>query len=221
VVETGWPKTDLLFRPPAGTPNPWAAGWPTPRPLILFASTFTRSLSAAPRLIGAIRTVADGGPWNWLVTLHPKMPTEIVREYRACAGPQLRYAETDDVVPLFRAADVMVSDTSSAVHEFLLQHKPVVTFRNACPGPHLIDIADPDRLRQAIERALARPEELMREIVAFAESIHPYRDGKSSERVLAATHEFIAHRRGRLRPKPLNLWRKLQLRRRLGYYHWH
>jgi CDP-glycerol glycerophosphotransferase (TagB/SpsB family) len=220
VVETGWPKTDPLFRDLAGAPNAWSSGWPTPRPLILFASTFTRSLSAAPRLIGAIRDLAERGPWNWLVTLHPKMSPDIVRDYRSCEGPRLRYAETDDVVPLLRAADVMVSDTSSAVHEFLLQHKPAVTLRNACPGPHLIDIGAPDRLQGAIEQALARPPELIREIVAFAERIHPNRDGRSSERVLEATHEFIAHHRGRLKPKPLNLWRRIQLRRRLGYYHW-
>jgi CDP-glycerol glycerophosphotransferase (TagB/SpsB family) len=220
VVETGWPKTDPLLRAPEGTPNSWSMDWSTPRPLILFASTFTRSLSAAPRLNRAIRALAESGSWNWLVTLHPKMPAEVVRAYRSCEGPHLRFAETDDVVPLLRAADVMVSDTSSAVHEFLLQHRPAVTLRNACPGPHLIDIDAPDRLQEAIARALTRPPELMREIVAFAESIHPYRDGRSSERVLEATHEFIAHRRGRLRPKPLNLWRRIQLRRRLGYYHW-
>ncbi|MHC4429992.1 MAG: CDP-glycerol glycerophosphotransferase family protein, partial [Planctomycetota bacterium] len=143
-----------------------------------------------------------------------------VRAYRALEGDHLRYAETDDIVPLLRAADVMVSDTSSAVHEFLLQHKPAVTLRNARPGPHLIDISHPDRLENAIERALTRPPELMREIGSFADSIHPYRDGRSSERVLEATHEFIDDLQGRLAPKPLNLWRRFALRRRLGYYHW-
>ena len=113
-----------------------------------------------------------------------------------------------------------MADTSSIVHEFLLQHRPVVTLGNALPGPHLIDIRDPDRLGESIERALTRPPELMQAIAAFSEAIHPFRDGRSSERVLRATREFIAEQRANLEPKPPNLWRKLQLRRRLGYYHW-
>jgi len=220
VVETGWPKTDPLFRPAAGKTNPWRADWATDRPLILLASTFTRALSAAPHLVETVRDLASRGPWNWLVTLHPKMSAEVVAAYRALEGPGLRFAETDDMVPLLQAADVMVSDTSSAVHEFLLLHKPVVTFRNARPGPHLIDIADPGRLEGAVAHALERTPERMREVVAFAERIHPCRDGWSSERVLEATHEFIDRVQGTLRPKPLNFWRRLQLRRRLGYHHW-
>jgi CDP-glycerol glycerophosphotransferase (TagB/SpsB family) len=220
VVETGWPKIDPLFRPGRGEPNPWRADWSSERPLILFASTFTRSLSAAPRAAGTIRDLAARGRWNWLVTLHPKMPQDVVRAYRALEGPHLRYAETDDIVPLLRAADAMVSDTSSAVHEFLLQHKPAVTLRNSCPGPHLVDVAEPAGLAGAVARALTHPPELMREVVAFADAIHPYRDGRSSERVLDATHEFIDEIQGRLERKPLNLWRKIQLRRRLGYCRW-
>jgi len=170
--------------------------------------------------VEAIRELAAGGPWNWLVTLHPKMDADLVAAYRRLEGSQLRFAETDDIVPLFRAADVMVSDTSSVVHEFLLQHKPVVTFRNARPGPQLIDISDPGQLRASIERALARPPELMREIAAFTDAIHPYRDGRSSERVLDATEQLLADGAVQRKPKPPNLWRKIQLRRRLGYYRW-
>jgi CDP-glycerol glycerophosphotransferase (TagB/SpsB family) len=220
VVETGWPKVDPLFRAPEEPANPWTVGWSAKRPLILFASTFTPSLSAAPRLLETIRELSAHGDWNWLVTLHPKMSPDIVRQYRALEGTHLRYAETDDIVPLLQAAEVMVSDTSSVVHEFLLQRKPVVTLCNARPGPHLIDIAEPGQLGPAVGHALGRPAQLMQEISAFAESIHPYRDGRSSDRVLEATHNFIEHGRSALKPKPLNLWRRLQLRRRLGYYRW-
>jgi hypothetical protein len=149
VVETGWPKTDPLFRSPPGALDSWRTDWPVARPLILFASTFTRSLSAAPRLLGTIRDLADRGAWNWLVTLHPKMPPDIVRGYRTLEGPRLRYAEADDVVPLLRAADVMVSDTSSVVYEFLLQHKPDAR-------GHGVRRFDPPVPRREVERAGAR-----------------------------------------------------------------
>ena len=220
VVETGWPKTDPLFLPPENGPTPWCAGWRDAAPLILFASTFTQSLSGAPYLLEPIRRLAAEGPWNWLVTLHPKMARDVVESYRALEGPRLRFVANDDIVPLLRAADVMVSDTSSVVHEFLLQEKPVITLRNASPGPYLIDIPEPAGLEAAIRRALERPPELMREIVSFAEAIHPYRDGRSSERVLEATHRLLDGSLGRLKRKPLNLWRRIRLRRRLGYYRW-
>jgi CDP-glycerol glycerophosphotransferase (TagB/SpsB family) len=220
VEETGWPKVDPLFDGRDRGPNPWAAGWAEERPILLYASTFTRGLSSAPALAAPIRRLSREGRWNWLVTLHPKMPGELVQAYEALEGPHLRFARTDDVLPLLQAADAMVSDTSSIVDEFLLLHKPAVTLRNRRPGPHLIDIQEPGELVQAIETALARPAELIGAIEEFAEAIHPYRDGRSSERVLQATHAFLDQHRARLRPKPVNLWRKVRLRRRLGYYHW-
>jgi CDP-glycerol glycerophosphotransferase (TagB/SpsB family) len=111
-----------------------------------------------------------------------------------------------------------VSDTSSALSEFLLTYKPVVTFKNRRPGPQLIDIDTAADLEPAIERALARPPELAEAIHQYAQRIHPYRDGNSSERVLEAVDQFIAHDALRLKPKPLNLLRKFKMERRLNYW---
>jgi len=219
VTQTGWPKLDPLFAPSAAA-DARAWGFAAAAPIVLYGSTFTQGLSSAPVLLETIRDLAASGPWNWLVTLHPKMPAEVVRAYRALDGPRLRFVETDDVLPLLRAAEVMLSDTSSILHEFLVQHRPVVTFRNARPGPFLLDVRAPADVRPALERAFARPPELLRAVATQAEAIHPYRDGRSSERVIEAVHDFIAHHRQRLKAKPLNLWRRLRVRRRLGYYRW-
>jgi CDP-glycerol glycerophosphotransferase (TagB/SpsB family) len=155
---------------------------------------------------------------SWIVTFHPKMNPATVARFRALEGEHLRYADDDNVLDLFPQADVMVSDTSSALSEFLLTGKPVVTFRNRRPGPQLLDIARPRDLEPAITRALARPPELMAAIRAFGDAVHPRRDGRSSERVLEAADAFVAAGGRNRRPKPLNLWRKLRIRWRLG--HW-
>lgn len=218
VTETGWPKVDPLFGDDGGAALRWREGWPTDRPVILYASTFTRSLSSAPAARDTVGELAATRRWGWIVTLHPKMPADVVASYRDLAGADVKFAEPEDVVSALRAADVMVSDTSSVVFEFLLQRKPAVTLRNARPGPHLIDIPDAAALPRALERALERPPELMQTIARFADSIHPYRDGASSERVLRATHDFLERHRADLKRRPWNLWRKLQVRRRLGYY---
>lgn len=218
VVETGWPKVDPLFGARSADASRWVEGWHDARPIVLLASTFTRSLSAAPRLVETVRRLRDRGEWRWLITLHPKMPADVTRAYRELENQDLRFAETDDVIPLLQAADAMVSDTSSILHEFLLQEKPVVTLRNARPGPYLIDVERPEQIEDALRRALQRPPELMRAIREFGDAIHPYRDGRSSRRVLEATHEFLERRRGTLRRKPINLWRRVQMRRRIGYW---
>ena len=59
-----------------------------------------------------------------------KMAAAVVEKYRSIQSDNLVFEDTDDIIPLLKAADVMVSDTSSVISEFLLQYKPVVTFRN-------------------------------------------------------------------------------------------
>jgi CDP-glycerol glycerophosphotransferase (TagB/SpsB family) len=211
VVETGWPKLDPLF---AGARRPV----PTDRPVVLFASTFTESISSARALRPTIARLAARGDWHWLVTLHPKMATDVVAAYRTMAGPHLEFVETDDILELYARADVLLSDTSSVVPEFLVQLKPVVTYRNRQPGPYLIDVTRAGEIEPALRRALSRPPELMAAIGAYARHIHPYRDGRSSERVLDATLACIAAGRTDLARKPFNLWRRLQARQRLAYW---
>jgi len=77
----------------------------------------------------------------------------------------------------------MVSDTSSVLSEFLLQGRPVVTFNNREPGPHLINITDPEFLEQSIEHGLTHPPDLMDRIQFYTNHIHSYPDGQSSFRV--------------------------------------
>ncbi len=211
VVETGWPKMDPLYWERDDIPH-------FERPVVLLGSTFTPRMSCALPLLETIERLSRSGKWQWLINLHPKMDSRVVSAYKKLQGEYLSFPDTDDVVSLLRSADVMVCDTSSILSEFMLQQKPVVTFKNQAPGSHLIDIDDPAKLEESIGRALTRPVELMFEIKKYTDMIHPYHDGKSSERVLAATDRLIERGIGHLKRKPLNLWRKFQLRKRLGYY---
>jgi CDP-glycerol glycerophosphotransferase (TagB/SpsB family) len=218
VAETGWPKLDPMFKRDAL--REIAGPLPPVRepPVILYHSTFSPSWSAAETLYEEVKRLSRDGRWKWIVTFHPKMPAETVARYKALQNEHLRFAEDDNILDLFPQVDMMCSDTSSALSEFLLTGKPVVTFRNRRPGPQLIDIDQADQFEPAIERALSRPPELMQAIAEFGQAIHPDRDGRSSERVLDAIDAFIAAGGRNRRPKPANLWRKLKLRRRIGYW---
>ncbi|HYW92096.1 MAG TPA: CDP-glycerol glycerophosphotransferase family protein [Gammaproteobacteria bacterium] len=213
VRETGWPKLDPFMDILSGEPPPVRRP-----PVILYHSTFSPSWSAAETLYDEVRRLSRDGRWRWIVSFHPKMAADTVARYRALENEYLTFAENDNILQLFPEVDVMCSDTSSALNEFLLTGKPVVTFRNRRPGPRLIDISDPGDFEPAIARALERPPELMQAIRDYAEAIHPYRDGRSSERVLEAIDDFIAAGARNRKRKPLNLWRKLKIRRRLGYW---
>ena len=119
---------------------------------------------------------------------------------------------------LFMRADSMLCDSSSIILEFMFLDKPVVTFRNSHPGPHLIDVDRPEKVGPALERALSRPEELMREIRAYTMHHEPHRDCRCSARVLDAVDDYIARGHAGLKRKPLNLIRKWKLRRQMRYY---
>jgi CDP-glycerol glycerophosphotransferase (TagB/SpsB family) len=218
VAETGWPKLDPMFKRDAL--REIAGQLPPVRepPAILYHSTFSPSWSAAETLYEEVKRLSRDGRWKWIVTFHPKMPAETVAGYKALQNEHLRFAEDDNILDLFPQVDMMCSDTSSALSEFLLTGKPVVTFRNRRPGPQLIDIDQVDQFEPAIARALSRPPELMQAIAEFGQAIHPDRDGRASDRVLDAIEAFIAAGGRNRRPKPANLWRKLKLRRRIGYW---
>lgn len=218
VVETGWPKLDPLFRDDGGASAALrvpAAG----RPVLLFGSTFTERLSAAPHLYDQIAADIARGEHYWLLTLHPKCSEDLFARYRALAGDNAAFIEPEQVMAAQRAADVLVSDTSSIVSEFVVQHKPVVTFRNRVPQPHMLDFDDAGQLPAMLAQAVNPAPALVAEIKRYADTIHPYRDGRSSERVIAATEAFLAGTLGPLTRKPFGAWtRGLQIRRELGYW---
>jgi hypothetical protein len=218
VVETGWPKLDPLFgaEDPLVSQLRMRAGG---RRVVMFASTFTERLSAAPHLYEAIAAQITTGEHYWLLTLHPKCTSELFQRYRALAGANAIFLETEDLISAERTADVLVADTTSVVSEFVVQCKPVVTFRNRAAKPHMLDFAEPALLPTMLERALAPTTALQTELAAYADAIHPYRDGRSSERVIAATEQLLNGELGPLRRKPMGAWlRALQIRHDLGYW---
>jgi CDP-glycerol glycerophosphotransferase (TagB/SpsB family) len=189
------------------------------KPVVLYAPTFTSYLTSAPALFESVRALVAAGRWHVLFQLHPKLEREWVERYRGLCGPQATWVQGPDALWALKTADVMLSDTSSIVWEFLLLGKPAVTFRNGEPGPYLLDVREPAQVAPALERARARPAPLMAEIERFGRAIHPARDGRSSERVLAAIDDLAAGRLGApARAKPFNAWRKLQMRWRLRYW---
>ncbi|WP_299489732.1 CDP-glycerol glycerophosphotransferase family protein [uncultured Shewanella sp.] len=215
VAETGWPALDPMFK--VEQKNPYQDS-NDPRPIVLFCSTFSRRLSCAPVIFEKIKALSSTGNYRWLVQFHPKMSKDIVQQYQSIESDNLRFIETDNVLPLLQAADVMLCDTSSVLIMFLLQAKPVIAFNNNTQSEHLIHINDEAEIEAAIEYALSRPDEVIRKIEAYCTQIHPQRDGLSSQRVLTATDELIEQGLSDLKAKPINFIRHIKMRKKLNYW---
>lgn len=215
VTETGWSKLDPLFGP-IGERSRALQAQTNGRPCVMYASTFTPALSAAPDMLEPLRQMIARGDRYWLLTLHPKCSRELFTAYRALAEQHPLHATflgTEHLLDMMRVADVLVCDTSSVIDEFAVQLKPVVTVRNRVPKPFMLNVDTPTEVDAAIRHALTRPDDLLAKIRAHADQIHPYRDGQSSERLLAAAQQF-AHDNTDIRiKKPLNLIRRHKARK--------
>ena len=210
VVETGWSKVDPLF--------PIEKKETLDRPVIMISSTFTTKLSLAKNndVVNEIKRLSKIGKWQFLCVLHPKMDQEIVDKFKLLENENFSYFDTTDLVPIFRKADIMFSDTTSAIPEFILQEKPVVTFRNNKPDDYLMNVIDVNEIEHTIENALTRPDHIIKNIREYIKYTHPYSDGKSSSRVIDATIDFLKTKK--IKRKPMNLVRKIKTRLKLKYY---
>ena len=109
---------------------------------------------------------------------------------------------------------MVISDTSSAVDESLLLGKPVITFNNSQPQDALINITAAEQLTNALEQALSFSDEQQLKINQYITQVHPFTDGNSAQRILAATAQIIETG---VMQKPLNLLRRYKIRKALNY----
>lgn len=210
VVETGWPKVDPLFPLESETVNSV--------PIIMISSTFTTRLSLAknPDAVEEIERLSKSGKWKFIAVLHPKMENEVVNRFKSMNNDHFHFYDTTDLIPLYKKADMMLSDTTSAITEFILQKKPVVTINNNKPARYMINITQTNEIEQALEYALSRPEKIMKNIDLFIQETHPYNDGESSRRVIDTCLDFLEH--DTIKSKPLNLIRRYKIRKKLKYF---
>ena len=212
VKETGWPKLDHLFN------TPKAEYFSDNKPTILFAPTFSPSLTSAPFLYEKIATLVKEKKYNWLVKFHPKMDEKWITLYSQLSSDNLKIIESSNINSLLQSADVMISDTSSVIGEFSLLGKPVISLNNSQPGDYLINITKAEELSQALQVALLPPKRLISAISQYAEELHPYCDGESSLRILAAVEAILSNGKESIKPLPLNIIRNLKQRKKLNYW---
>jgi len=209
VAETGWSKLDPLF--PINVNK-------SPKKTIFFASTFSPRFSKAEVLYPFILKMMKKYDYQWYITLHPKMKQEIVTLYKNIRLDNVIFVESVDIIDAFKKADLMLSDTSSIIYEFLTQKKPVITFQTEKEEASLINITNIEKLENAIISTLNNLDTNKKKIEEHVEKFHPYFDGESSQRVLDAVDRMLNRENLPKKRKPLNIIRNLKLRKELNYW---
>ena len=213
IYETGWCKTDNITTLKPSESNR--------KPTIFVATTFSKGISSLDVLYPTIKSLVEKRDWNWMITMHPKLQDKELRQKYlelSTTFENVTYLPVLNGCEEMNNSDVLLCDSSSIIIEYMLLDKPVVTYQNTNPGKHLIDINSVNDIEGALETALSRPDYLMQNVREYSLYHERYRDGKNSARILDAVDNFIENHQNSMDKKPLNLIRKLKLRKQLGYW---
>ncbi|MFH1250585.1 MAG: CDP-glycerol glycerophosphotransferase family protein [bacterium] len=218
IEETGWPKIDYILNYDS-TDLKKKYAIPDDKTIILYAPTFSEKMESASELIPHLKNTIRGNEY-WILKFHELMDKNIIAQIDEIDANNIKIIETYDVTPLLHLADVMISDTSSVIYEFMVLNKPVVTYKTQSRIDKAINITDPGELRAAIDKALS--ESCTDRNNKQLSEINPYLDGRISENLINRLEEIHKHPENLPNhKKPLNLYRKIQImyheRFRKGY----
>ncbi len=200
--ETGWPKIDHILNYPTGGLRE-RYGIPADNKVILYAPTHSRTMASADCILPSLKE-APGINETWFCKPHEFMNRDTAAQLNDSG---ITMMDSYDITPYLHLADVLISDTSSVVYEFMALDKPVVTFRTLGARDKGINIVSPAELREAVDRSLERPEEFSAARKEHMARVNPRLDGGISGGILDLLQSG-PEPAGR---KPLNLFRKMQV----------
>ena len=213
VIETGWSKLDayaqnkqeivlerkkLLQKHEASH-------------VLLYAPTFSPSLTSAGVLEPEIEQLAKQGKYVINIKFHDLMDEKYIEAYKNLASKyeNVYFKEGRNIIEQFMLADVLISDTSSVIYEFLLLDKPVITFGNINKIIQWDNYTEQGKLTEAVYKNLTKDPFVKQRAEVIAE-YHPYNDGRSSERMIDTIEKFIEEN-GVPEKRNLSLFRKYKI----------
>ena len=215
VIETGWPKLDIYGREKEKYSEEKEAllREHQAEKIILYAPTFSPSLTSAPLLQDEIKRLATDKKYLVLIKFHDLMDPQIASQYKDLASQQanLIVEEEPNIIKFLLMADLMISDTSSVVYEFLLLDKPVITFKSSSENILWEDSLSYDKLSEKVSANLEH-DPFREQRAKVIQEYHPYHDGKSALRMVEAVEDYIA-RHGVPEKRKLPFLRKLKMNR--------
>ncbi len=222
VVETGWSKLDKLFRVTEDSADSLnkvkqkMLGAANAKYLVLYAPTFSPKLTSAEVLFEEIRELAGCGDVLLVCKFHDLMNEAVVRRYTDSISNTLVVSENIDVLPLLKMADIMISDTSSVIYEFILLDKPVISYRTRSSSTYWENVLVPKALAGNVKRILKGGDDKKDDREKLISEYHPYTDGRSSSRVVDAIDAHISAF-GIPEYRRLSFYRKYKMYKKYGF----
>ena len=213
VKETGWPKLDPMCVRKSLSDAKIEQGLDPSKITILYAPTFSKRYTSSSDLINEIKILQNKG-WQWIAKFHDLEQIEIIQEYKKLSSDQFNIVQDLDILPWMYAADILLTDTSSVAYEFLQLNRPIITYRAFARKGKGIDITNPENIYGALVRSIEDPNEFKTPRKEYLDDLHPYSDGKSSERVIKGIENILKSTElSQLKPKSMNWYRKRQIRK--------
>ena len=194
VVETGWPKLDVYGKElhKYDSDKLFLLKKSKAKKIILYAPTFSPSLTSAPHLLTQIEELAKSKEYLVLIKFHDLMAEDMIDSYKklSMSFENVLFIEERNIIKYLLIADLMISDTSSVVYEFLLLDKPVITFKN---NSHVINwdnqLSFSGLMKRVAKNLIEDPFKEQR--LKILKEYHPYTDGNSAKRMVEAVEEYI------------------------------
>lgn len=178
--------------------------------VILFAPTYNPELSAVPLVTDKVSNWVSEGQ-HLIIKLHGMSAPEWIELYTLIAEQDSRITLIDDLdlTPSLVAADVMISDVSSAFMEFISLDKPAVLVNNPMRTSFIgfdprdieyvwrdvgIEVDKAEDIPEAIKMSLANPHANSKKRCEYADRLIGNKDGLASERVGKAIMELSENR---------------------------
>jgi tetratricopeptide (TPR) repeat protein len=209
---TGYPQMDALFRN-AASPIPVAL--PPGHKKVLYAPTWNAALSSAPMLGERVVELVRGTRRDVSLLIKPHPATADHHPDWLATWRRLAAADHDvhliddpaaDVMSYLAAADLLVSDASSVIFEYLALDRPIVILTN--PSRHRaptfdpngiewrwrdvgVEVHDVNDLPAAVSAALDNPASVAARRAHYREELFgKYTDGYAAERIAGKIMEL-------------------------------
>lgn len=218
VTETGWCKLDPLYQNHEmyRQEREKLLRESGKKTLVLYAPTFSPSLTSAEAAQQEIFELASRSEIYVMIKFHDLMDSRVVNAYSTAAREteNVSIIEDRNILKYLIMADMMISDTSSVVYEFILLNKPVITINSTAETINWRDIPSASNLVDAVMHEL-RHDDFKEARLNTIRQYHPYTDGKSSERMIEATEAYIKNF-GVPEKRKLNIYRSYKINKLFG-----
>ncbi len=196
VIETGWPKLDsygLHKSSYESEKKELLKAYQTDK-ILLYAPTFSPSLTSAPDLLKDIETLATDTGYLIMVKFHDLMNESLIHTYKALSEKHenILFVEEKNIIKFLLLADLLISDTSSVIYEFLLLNKPAISFKTISKNIRWDNLTEKGQLTKSVLTNL-KQDVFKDERLALNAMYHPYNDGKSALRMIQAVEKYASN----------------------------